>query len=321
MPGPGDPEDDVNYITVIVTTPTWTETGVVPTDEIDTFKRTNYITDMVAGNSGFGTPSYTQSMSFIGDYEANDITQNANDGLAINDNASPPMGNWVISPSEKIPVRGYNAVTCSLVNRVRQMWQLQLNDVGQDSQGESWTANEYFDLVNVGGAYNQDSYLFEDPPTLANTFGSTPGPYKMSDFYNKGHFGINCNVVESETGTNEITIYIINHYESGLRVVSEGDQLHLGGNNLDPTGTDGVPDEPEGGVINSGENIGFDVGGDVGLIGEANVTIQLINIDNLIEDPTLTSEDSITTKHYDTVSDNIINVLIAAAAESEAGEE
>ena len=311
MPGPGDPEDDVNYITVIVTTPTWTEAGVVPTDGIDTFKRTSYITDMVAGNLGYGTPSYTQSMSFIGDYEANDTTQNANDGLAINDNASPPMGNWVISPSEKIPVRGYNAVTCSLVNRVRQMWQLQLNDVGQDSQGESWTANEYFDLVNVGGAYNQDSYLFEDPPTLANTFGSTPGPYKMSDFYNKGHFGINCNVVEEETGTDEITIYIIYSYNNGLRVVGEGSQLHLGGNSLNPEGTDSPGQQEQ--IVNSGENVPFDVGGDVGVIIEANVTTQLINIDTLIEDPTLTSEASITTKHYDTVSNNIINVLIAAA--------
>tara|TARA_R110002167_G_scaffold251825_3_gene458085 strand:+ start:4010 stop:4969 length:960 start_codon:yes stop_codon:yes gene_type:complete len=311
MPGPTDPEDDVTYITNVVTTPTWTEAGVVPTDGIDTFKRTNYITDMVAGNLGFGTPSYTQSMSFIGDYEANDITQNANDGLAINDNASPPMGSWVISPSEKIPVRGYNAVTCSLVNRVRQMWQLQLNDVGQDNQGESWAANEYFDLVNVGGTYNQDSYLFEDPPTLDNTFGFTPGPYKMSDFYNKGHFGINCNVVEEETGTDEITIYIIYSYNNGLRVIGEGHQLHLGGNSLNPEGVNS-PNQ-EGQIVNSGENVGFDVGGDVGFISEANVTTQIIDIHTLMEDPNLTSEANIISKHYDTVSNNIINVLIGIA--------
>tara|TARA_R110000796_G_scaffold11726_2_gene39488 strand:+ start:4266 stop:5192 length:927 start_codon:yes stop_codon:yes gene_type:complete len=290
-------EIDDNDITVIhhqLNYPLWQSSnaspnpGFIPPDEFNTYKRTKFITAMVASNVGKNT-STPKGIDFTGS-----IYQNT---LSIDINQNPPNGFWVINPNETIPCDGYNATNCSLVNRVRQMWELQKNDNGLSTN--DWYPNGDIDTVEVG--YNgSDGYLFNHPPHTDNTFGFNPGPYKMSDFYNKGHWSLNSIMVEEPTGPNEITIHYYWSVSSGYKVVPEGEQIHLGGNPSNPTGVSGETSEF------SGENVNYEISGDS--YQNVNVVEDTINaLDQAINTEVGTLDERINV-FYDTVSDSIINI-------------
>lgn len=333
MVGPGDPEDETPYYYEYMNYPLWTGGsnyssttlgGFIPfSEDIDTFRRTKYITDMVASNQGEGTinPKGVNFDNNAANPWAGGIF--AGEGHSQYDPDKNPPGGWIIDPQEHIPCRGFNAITCSLTARARQMWQMQFQDqgIGEETWLPGWGAGMSeaeimggLDTVSVG----PPGGLFNTPVFLQHNFGNINiGPFKMSDFYNTGHWSVNVVVYEQEEVLNYTTPSIIvttmfflgNPINGGygLKMIGPtGGQLHLGGNPNDPSGFSGETELVEGTNL-VGENINVsypDWGVDVP---QGNVTSTPITINTDMED--IGSADAIVTRHYEQVSDNIINIL------------
>lgn len=333
MAGPGDPEDaDTPYFYEYANYPIWTggdnytslsTPGFIPPDEnINTFRRTKYITDMVASNQGEGTinPKGVNFDNNLSNPWAGGIRGGEGHSSGYDPNENPP-GGWVIDPQEHIPCRGYNAVTCSLTARARQMWQMQFQDQGIGGDDGGWLPGwgpglaeadimGGLDTVKVGPSGD----LFGLPVYLTHTFGNVNvGPFKMSDFYGLGHWSVDIIVYEQEIiWANAPAIQITNLYflgdplygGYGLRMKGSG-QLHLGGNPNNPAGQAGSTELAEGTTL-VGENVNVSYP-DWGVnVPAGNVTSTPVNINtNMTE---LNSTDALVGRHFSQVSDNIINL-------------
>ena len=330
MPGPGDPDDTLTYSYVYINYPMWTGgdnynsvsiPGFIPSDEdITTFRRTQYITDMVASNQGEGTitPTGVNFDNGLANPWAGGIRHGEGHSSGFEPNKNPP-GGWVIDPQEHIPCRGYNAVTCSLTARARQMWQMQFQDQGIGGTGwnPGWGPGlgeadivGGMDTVKVGPLGD----LFEEPVYLTHNFGNVNvGPFKMSDFYNLGHWSVDIIVFEEETIiANAPAIQINNLYflgdplygGYGLKMKGTG-QLHLGGNPNNPAGQAGSTELAENTNL-VGENVNVSYP-DWGVnVPEGNVTSTPVNINTDMAE--LASTNAIVGRHFAQVSDNIINL-------------
>ena len=337
MAGPEDPEDDTPYFYEYFNMPVWAGgdnfTGVglfgfiPPSEDLSTFRRTQYITDMVASNKFEGTTAPVGRHFILnqnidtgdGSTTSGNSAAWAN-GIDISNPQENPGGGWVINPQEHIPCRRYNAQTCSLAARARQMWQMNLID--DSISGDGWGSNYNsstngldslsggFDLVNVGSI----GELFESPVIASNNFGpETIGPFKMSDFYGTGHWTINTTIAESEiVYANAPAIQIMTIFSLGnplfggfgLRMKSSG-QIHLGGNPTNPTGN-ATPNEDEGTTL-VGENTGY-TDDDFGVsFDEANISVTSTNIRDDDDDDDIVT--TIINSHFGNVSGNILELL------------
>ena len=217
--GDNDPIISTNY----VNQPIWTElpSGMIPTGQFSTYKRTKFITAMVAGDNG----AFTQT------------PQETSYPINISDS---PAGGWVISPNETIPCRGYLATNCSLAVRVRQMLELELNDEGGTTNNgtifadTSDTHNAVHAATPEVGGEGGGSIINGTNASIGvstNKFyqsnqSKQPGPFKMSDFRNASHFGIDSTEFEFN-GVNNITYSI----STGLKMEGGSGPIHLGGDN------------------------------------------------------------------------------------------
>lgn len=202
-----------------------------------TLPSTNYITSMVANNKGFGTTT-PQSLNFL--------------GLGMNLNPAIPDlrfagGSWRSPlPTETLPCNGLGAQQCSLLNRVRQMWELKKTDNSNiapkndfasavDSDGNPlYFFNKPGDFysVEIGNLFDQSQ-----DHRVVNVFASpTLGPFKFSDFRGVGHWGTRVRMRSYEGFKHSISIPSVYStlatYELGygLQVsTNPNSPIHLGG--------------------------------------------------------------------------------------------
>tara|TARA_B100001778_G_scaffold67978_1_gene53628 strand:- start:157 stop:1248 length:1092 start_codon:yes stop_codon:yes gene_type:complete len=353
----GEGDDDVTHIYTYQNYPYWVSmddlpnNGFIPGNQnFNTYRRTQYITDMVASNKRAGTTNPIGRHFIAGQSIDTGLNSPAQGGLLtawiggisnMDDESKNPPGGWIISPAENLPCRGFGAVTCSLAARARQMWQLQEADNGIGPEDwnpgmgevvvnyEEGTQIEYLSTSQIGGGLDLVTLSpgqFTAPPTLQDNFGeNNVGPFKMSDFYDTGHWNVEIWIVESPTtlgGVEAIEIisnYFLGYPEQGgfgLKMIpsSEG-QIHLGGNPTNPTGEvvyDGSDDPTD--PTNEGENVPY-INDDLGVnIAEGNVTSQNIGQNLIVTNPDAGTVDDAVNRHYGVVSDNIINVIADASS-------
>ena len=166
------------------------------------------------------------STSYITTFIASNIGENGenpqpNDSLTLGGN--PPPGGWEITPAEIIPCRGYQAVTCSLIARMKQF---------KSHTGGGGGSNF------VKFMLNSDIDLLNDANSVPDLFTNTPGPFKMSDFIDAERFGWESQEL-SVTFGNTTTITSYRTVSHGYQIPNYG-SIYLGPDNSlgDPTQND-----------------------------------------------------------------------------------
>ena len=175
------------------------------------------------------------------------------------------------------------------------------------------------DTVKVGplGA------LFNEPVYLTHNFGNVNiGPFKMSDFYNLGHWSVDIIVFEQETTIANAPAIQINtifflgdplYGGYGLKMKGSG-QLHLGGNPNNPAGQAGSTELAENTNL-VGENVNVSYP-DWGVnVPEGNVTSTPVNINTDMTE--IDTSDAIVNRHFAQVSDNIVNLTTEVATQAQ----